>query len=250
MIKVVDISKTFTSKKKKKIEAVKNVSFECYPGEIYGLLGPNGAGKTTTLRIISTLIKPDKGSVYVNGIDNQSQPDKVRSMIGFLTGEMKVSGNLSGREFLKFFGKLNHMDEEKIDQRIEMLVDMLEMKDFIDRPPTKLSTGMKQKLSIAISLIHDPQVIIFDEPTNGLDVFSAKVVTDFLKEMKKQGKTIIISTHIMSVVEKLCDRLGIIFKGQLAENSTIQDIVHKHTLNDLEDVFFKYAKEFGVVENV
>jgi len=249
LVQVNNISKSFVNRKKKRIEAVKNVSFECRSGEIYGLLGPNGAGKTTTLRIIATLLKPDSGAVIVNGLDNQKEPDKVRAMIGFLTSDMKVSGNLTGREFLRFFGQLNHLSEEKIEERTRMLVEMLDMADFIDRSPNKLSSGMKQKLSIAISLIHDPDVIIFDEPTNGLDIFASKVVTDFLKEMKRQQKTIIISTHIMSVAEKLCDQLGLIFNGQLVENDTIENILKKHEAAEIENVFFAYANSMGVIQN-
>ncbi len=250
MLRVINISKSFKTKRRGIIEAVKNVSFECHEGEIFGLLGPNGAGKTTTLRIISTLMKQDSGEVFVKGISTLKEPERVRGIIGFLTSDMKVAGNLTGRELLTFFGRLNKMPDEKIKDRINILSEMLALEDFIDRPPNKLSSGMKQKLSIAISLIHDPQVIIFDEPTNDLDMFAAKVVTDFLKEMKSKGKTIIISTHIMSVAEKLCDRIGLIFSGSLVENGTLSEILKKNESNDLEEVFFKYANDLGVMRNV
>ncbi len=250
MVLVENVSKSFKSRKKGKIEAVKNVSFTAESGKIYGLLGPNGAGKTTTMRMISTLLKPDSGKITVGGIDVQKDPQKVRSVISFLTGEMRISGNLTGYELMKFFGELNKLPKEKINDRINYLVEKLDMKDFIDRPAVKLSTGMKQKVSISISLMNDPEVIIFDEPTNGLDIFSARVVTDFLKDMREQRKTIIISTHIMSLVEKICDNIGIIFKGELVENAPLDEILRKHSTKELEDVFFKYAEYYGESEQM
>ncbi|MDN5342196.1 ABC transporter ATP-binding protein [Oceanotoga sp. DSM 15011] len=250
MVEVNGIYKSFKSKKSKKIEVLKDISFEAKPGEIYGLLGPNGAGKTTSLRCIATLLKPDKGSISVNGYDTLKKSNKVRSIIGLLTSDMKLSGNLSPRELMQFFGELNHLDDSYIKTQIEKLSEYLGMNDFLDKPVQKLSTGMKQKASIAVSILHDPDVIIFDEPTNGLDILASKIVVDFLFDFKKKGKTIILSTHIMSEAEKLCDKIGIIMNGSLVENGTFDDILSKYDEERLEEVFYKLAVERGLLKNV
>ena len=249
MIQIENLCKTYINKKKgitTKKEAVKNLSFECKPGKIFGLLGPNGAGKTTTLRCISTLIKPTSGLIKVNGYDILKDEKNVRSIIGFLTSDMKLDGYFTPKYMLDYFGRLNKMSSENIKHRKEELFSELEMKDFIDIKIDKLSSGMKQKTSLAISLIHNPDIIVFDEPTSGLDVITAKNVTDFLRKSADEGKTVIISTHIMSVAEKLCDEIGILIEGELKELGALSEILSKNKSDNLEDVFFKHLG----VENV
>jgi sodium transport system ATP-binding protein len=249
MIEVQGLYKSFKNKRKK-VDVLKDISFKAEPGKIFGLLGPNGAGKTTTLRTIATLLKPDKGNITVDGLNVQKKPRKVRDKIGFLTSDMKLSGNLSPRELLKFFGELNHLSANKIKERTEELAEYLDMKSYLDKPIVKLSTGMKQKASLAVSLIHDPEIIIFDEPTNGLDILASKVVVDFIYDSKKSGKTVVLSTHIMSEAEKLCDDIGIILEGELEEQGNMKEIMDKHNTDKLEDVFFNIASKKGVIESV
>ncbi len=250
MIVVKGLSKSFKARKKRVIKAVDGVSFEAKPGEIFGLLGPNGAGKTTTLRMIATLLKPDVGTITVHGFKTVSESKEVRKRIGFLTSDMKLSGNLSPKELIFFFGRLNHVPKATVEERMGKLEKYLKMEDFVDKPVNKLSTGMKQKTAIAVSLIHDPQVIIFDEPTTGLDIIAGRVVVNFLRDFRKQGKTIVISTHVMSEAEKLCDRVGIIFEGRIVEKDGVGELKKRFNAQNLEDAFFEIAKREGVIENV
>ncbi|MBS3742137.1 MAG: ATP-binding cassette domain-containing protein [Candidatus Cloacimonetes bacterium] len=254
MIKVEDLYKVYESKKKnvkEKIEAVNNISFQCKPGEIFGLLGPNGAGKTTTLRCISTLIKPTWGNIYLDEYNVLEDEKIIRSKIGFLTTDMKLDGFFTPDYMLSYFGRLNKMQKSEIEQRKEKLFNDLQMEDFIDKKIDKLSSGMTQKTAIAISLIHDPEVIIFDEPTNGLDVITAKNVTDFLEKYAEQGKTVIISTHIMSIAEKLCDRIGILIEGELKKMGSLEEIISGSNADNLEDVFYKFLiPDYGSQEGV
>ena len=249
MIEIHDLKKVFENKKKGSVsykEALKGISFACKPGEIFGLLGPNGAGKTTTLRCISTLIKPTGGTISVDGYDVIKDERKVRSIIGFLTSDMKLDGFFTPDYLMDYFGRLNKMNPEDIAERKEVLIKELHMEEFRHKKIDKLSTGMKQKTSIAISLIHNPDIIIFDEPTNGLDVVTAKNVTDFLKKYAREGKTVLISTHIMGVAEQICDKIGIIIVGLIKESGTLEEIVKGNNTDNLEDVFFKYLE----VQNV
>ena len=234
-------------KKEKIIEkskvAVDGISFQAEKGEIFGLLGPNGAGKTTTLRCIATLYKPTKGVITINGIDVQKNAEKVRNQIGFLTNELKLDSHFTAKYTMSYFGQLYGMNQQSITTRTQEIFDRFGITKFQNQKIEELSTGMKQKLSIAVSLVHNPPVIIFDEPTNGLDVITAKGVTDYLLEMKNQGKTVIISTHIMDVAEKLCDKIGIILNGKLATFGSINEIVKETNSTNLEDAFFNlYAK--------
>lgn len=249
LLSVNGLRKTFTlSKKQQKLEktnikqkiAVARISFKVYEGEIYGLLGPNGAGKTTTLRMLSTLIKPDEGDALVNGYSIVKNPDQVRNQIGFLTSELKLEDFFTPNYLFDFFAGLHNMSEEETKKRKEELFSKFGIDKFKEVKVADLSTGMKQKVSIAISLVHNPNIIIFDEPTNGLDVLTAKVVTDYLEELKNEGKTIIISTHIFSLVEKLCDRVGIIINGKLVADDYVTNLT---TNNSLEDVFFNIYKD-------
>lgn len=246
-----NIKKTFKlSKKQQKIEktnathkvAVNGLSFSCNKGEIYGLLGPNGAGKTTTLRIISTLIKADEGEVLVDGYNILKDSDIVRSKIGFLTSELKLEDFFTPEYLFDFFSKLHNVDDKTINERKERLFKKFGIDQFREVKVKDLSTGMKQKVSLVIAIAHDPEIIIFDEPTNGLDVITAKTVTDFLLELKKDGKTILLSTHIFSLVEKLCDRVGIIMDGKMIKEDTLLNLTKDKCL---EDVFFDIYDEVG-----
>ncbi len=223
--------------------AVNDLSFTAFKGEIYGLLGPNGAGKTTTLRIISSLIKADSGDALVDGVSVVSSPEQVRGKIGFLTSELKLEDFFTPNYLYDFFSELHQVPKEVAAKRKEQLFHKFGVESFKEVKIADLSTGMKQKISLIISIVHDPDIIIFDEPTNGLDVITAKVVTDFLMDLKKEGKTVILSTHIFSLVEKLCDRVGIIIHGKMVASDTLDAIVNHRSL---EEVFFEiYEKEVG-----
>ena len=246
---VKNLVKTFElSKKQQKIErtkvkikvAVDDLSFTANEGEIYGLLGPNGAGKTTTLRIISTLIKPNSGDVLVLGKSVLKEPDKVRVEIGFLTSELKLEDFFTPNYLYDYFSALHGVEKTVGEKRKKRLFEKFGIDKFAEVKIADLSTGMKQKISLVISIVHDPKVIIFDEPTNGLDVLTAKTVTDFLLELKNQGKTIIISTHIFSLVEKICDRVGIIINGKMIVSDTLSAVTNGRPI---EDVFFDIYKD-------
>lgn len=249
---VKDLKKTFRlSAKQQKLErtkekikvAVKDLSFQAYEGEIFGLLGPNGAGKTTTLRMIATLLVPEAGDVLVDGSSVCREPDQVRSKIGFLTSELKLEEFFTPNYLFDFFGKLHGVKKERLAARKEQLFTRFGITRFAEVKVADMSTGMKQKVSLVISIVHDPDIIIFDEPTNGLDVLTAKVVTDFLLELKEQGKTVIVSTHIFSLVEKICDRVGIIIDGTMALCDELSNVTREKCL---EDVFFDiYAERVG-----
>ncbi|WP_438480936.1 ABC transporter ATP-binding protein [Oleiharenicola lentus] len=239
MIAAHNLTKTFKDKKRGTIVAVENVSFACQPGQIYGLLGANGAGKTTTLRMLATLLKPTSGTCTVAGFDTATAPEDVRANVGFLAASTALYGRLNAREMIAYFGRLNGMTDDAIRARIKVLADELGMHDFLDRRCDKFSTGMKQKTSIARTLIHDPAVMIFDEPTLGLDVMTARAIVKFVKECRNRGKTVIYSTHIMSEVEKLCDVVGIIHGGKLVAEGTLPELRTRFGEQDLEEVFVK-----------
>lgn len=249
VIKVQNLKKTFIlSKKQQKIQAtnepkivaVNDLSFEVEKGEIFGLLGPNGAGKTTTLRMLSTLIKPDSGDVIVDGSSVTKEPDKVREKIGFLTSELKLEDFFTPNYLFDFFSDLYHVPADVRKARKEEIFARFGIDKFAEVKVGNLSTGMKQKVSLAISIVHDPDIIIFDEPTNGLDILTAKVVTDFLEDLKERGKTIILSTHIFSLVEKLCTRVAIVIDGKLTVCDSLENLIKEKSL---EDKFFEIYEE-------
>lgn len=253
MIVVNDLTKVYKLSKKQMLEqrtkknmkkALDQLSLEAKPGEIYGLLGPNGAGKTTALRTIATLLKPTAGSISVNGFDTVRESEKVRKSICFLTNEIKLDPQFSPKYMFSFFGRLHGEREEIIRERREKLFDYFGIKEFQDKKIDELSTGMKQKASIAVSLAHDPEVVIFDEPTNGLDIVTARSVTDYLRTLRDEGKTVIISTHIMSEAEKLCDRIGIIINGVKVIEGTLDEILAETGTEELEDAFFDLYKTY------
>lgn len=249
VVNVKDLKKEFKiSKRQRKIQqcrtniALNGLSFEVNKGEIYALLGTNGAGKTTTLRILSTLLKPDDGKCYIDGVNVSEEPDKIRSKIGFLTSELKLDGFFTPNYLYDFFSDLYGVKSELRIVRKKELFNTLGIDKFAEVKVSNLSTGMKQRVAIAISLVHDPDIIIYDEPTNGLDIVSSKMVIDYLKELKTNGKTIIISTHIFEVVDKVADRVGIVINGKLEYEDSISRIKKEKSL---EDVFFEvyYSKE-------
>lgn len=242
MIRVNNLKKVFYDKKRGKIEAVNGVDFHCHRGQIFGLLGPNGAGKTTTLRILATMMKPTEGEVLVNGYHVVKEAHKVRQSTGFLSGETGLYDRFTPRETILFFGRINGLSEKLISTRMGDIFKILDMGSFKDVRVDKLSTGMKQKLSIARAIIHDPPVLIFDEPTVGLDVITARVVVNYIKEFRKQGKCIIFSTHQMQEAEKLCDEIAIIHKGKILSEGTLADLQAKFQEVDLEDIFFKLVE--------
>ncbi len=249
ILEIINVKKKFKiSAKQRKIDkttdkvkvAVNGVSFNAYEGEIYGLLGSNGAGKTTLLRMISTLISPDEGDIKVFGKSVKDDPSSVRKNIAFLTSELKLEDFLTPNYLFDFYSDLHGVLEDEREKRKQKLFSKFGIDKFAEVKVGELSTGMKQKASLAISLVHDPKLIIFDEPTNGLDVLTAKVVTDFLVDLKQQGKTIIISTHIFSLIEKICDRVGIIVDGKKVKDDLLVNICKE---KNLEEVFFDIYKE-------
>lgn len=249
ILKVNSLGKTFTlSKKQQKLEktnekkrvAVNHLSFTAYRGEVFGLLGPNGAGKTTTLRMLATLIKPDEGDAVIDGSSIVKNPEEVRRKIGFLTSELKLEAFFTPNYLYDFFSDLYGVEPTVRAERKKKMFDRFGISEFAEVKVGNLSTGMKQKVSLVISLVHDPEIIIFDEPTNGLDVITAKVVTDFLIEMKQEGKSIIVSTHIFSLIEKICDRVGIIINGRMIVCDDLSSITREKSL---EDRFFEIYEE-------
>ena len=239
MIEARSLSKRFQDKKRGEVRAVDNVSFACKPGQIYGLLGANGAGKTTTLRMLATILEPTDGTAIVCGHDVVEQPEKVRACVGFLSTATALYPRLTAQEMVEYFGRLNGMDEATLNNRINEIFNRLDMNGFRDRRCDKLSTGMKQKTSIARTLVHDPPVMIFDEPTLGLDIMTARTITAFIRECRDKGKTVIFSTHIMSEVEKLCDVIGIIQSGKLLTEGTLEQLRDQQHETDLEEIFVK-----------
>ncbi|PYT54514.1 MAG: ABC transporter ATP-binding protein [Acidobacteria bacterium] len=244
MIEARGLSKRFRDKKRGEIRAVDSVSFTCQPGRIYGLLGANGAGKTTTLRMLATILEPTEGTALVCGHDIVEQPEKVRSCVGFLSTATALYPRLTAQEMVEYFGRLNGLDEAILKKRVDDIFHRLDMNGFRDRRCDKLSTGMKQKTSIARTLVHDPPVMIFDEPTLGLDVMTARTITAFIRECRDNDKTVIFSTHVMSEVEKLCDAIGIIHDGKLLTEGTLAELRAKYGEQDLEEVFVKVVSPY------
>lgn len=251
MIEIKNLTKIYKLNKKKMMElktkettkcAANDISLTAKPGEIYGLLGPNGAGKTTTLRCVATLLAPTKGSVSVCGYDTVKDSAKVRENICLLTNDIKLDPHFSPKYLFNFFGKLHGIDEKTLEARRKELFEYFGINEFENKRIEELSTGMKQKASIAVSLVHNPKVVIFDEPTSGLDVITAKNVTDLLAKLRDEGKTVIVSTHIMSEAEKLCNRIGVIIDGRKVIEGSISQILEETGAKDLEDAFFELYK--------
>lgn len=246
MIQLTDVYKTFTVKDKrtrakKQVEAVKGLSLTVKPGEIYGLLGPNGAGKSTTLRMIAGLMQPNQGRIQVCGLDTVEQPEKARAKVGYLSTDLNVYGRFTPRELLRIFGEFQGLDAKVAERRGIYLMEKLQLDDFADVKMEGFSSGQKQKVSIARALLHDPKVVIFDEPTTGLDVLTAKTVLDLLRVMRAEGRTVIVSTHVMPMVEEICDRVGIIFDGLLYGDASPKQTLDDWGVKTLDEVFFELA---------
>ena len=205
--------------------SVKDVSLRCEKGQVLGLLGPNGAGKTTTLRLLSTALTPDSGSITIDDVDVVKSPIEARKKIGFLSGSTGLYGRLTGRENIEYFGRLNGMSENAISARINEIADQLDMHTFLDRRSETFSTGMKQKTSIARAVVHSPDVVILDEPTTGLDIMAAKTVIDFIKDLKEKKIPVIFSTHHLDEVTELCDHITVIDKGLTSFDGLLSEFV-------------------------
>ena len=238
MIHVEHLSKYFSDFRRGNIVALEDVSFDVRPGEIFGLLGPNGAGKTTCLRILSTVLTPSDGIATVAGYDVRTQAANVRAHIGFMSGNTGIYDRMTAWELVEYFGRLYGMEEPFLSKRLDEIFTTLQMQEFRDVLGSKMSTGMKQKVSIARTLIHNPPVLIFDEPTSGLDVLVARAVLDAIASLRNQGKCVIYSTHIMREVEKICDRVAIIHKGRILDAGTPAGLVERSGLCDFEELFF------------
>jgi len=218
--------------------AVDDVGFTCRPGRIFGLLGPNGAGKTTTLRLLSTTLVPTAGRAEIDGIDVVARPALARARLGFCTGTTGIYERLTPREMVAYFGRLYGMGEEELGARIGELIDLLDMREFADSPNGRLSAGQRQKVSLARTIVHDPPVLVFDEPTVSLDVLVARTVTDFIAACRERGRTVILSTHIMAEVEKLCDDVAILHRGRILEQGTVEEVKQRAGADSIEQIFF------------
>jgi len=238
MIELRNLTKQFPVAKGEPHTAVADVSFTVQPGEVFGLLGPNGAGKTTTLRMLCTVLKPTSGSASVAGFDVVAQATEVRRRIGFLSANTGVYDRMSAWEMVSYYGRLYGLRGEALTGRMEAVFASLQMNDFRHEAGGRLSTGMKQKVSIARALIHDPPVLIFDEPTAGLDILVQRSVLQQVMKLKGEGKTILFSTHIMGEVQKLCDRVGIVHRGRLIACGTIAELKEQYRQDDFEELFF------------
>jgi sodium transport system ATP-binding protein len=238
MVEVDSLTKSFHDSARGDVLALDAVSFTAGRGEIFGLLGPNGAGKTTALRILSTVLRPTSGTVRVAGFDVATQPEQVRRHVGFLSSSTGIYDRMSAWELVEFFGRLHGLDGEPLRARMEEVFALLQMNDFRDTFGAKLSTGMKQKVSIARAIVHDPPVLIFDEPTAGLDVLVARKVLQSVQQFRGLGKCILFSTHIMREVEKLCDRVAILHRGRVLTCGTLDELRDRHGQSDLEELFF------------
>ncbi|MEJ5342959.1 MAG: ATP-binding cassette domain-containing protein [Thermogutta sp.] len=236
---VENLAKHYEDLRRGRIVALEGLSFVARPGEVFGLLGPNGAGKTTTLRILATLLRPTSGRAVVNGYDCLTQPDEVRRSIGFMSVNTAVYDRMTAWEMVEYFGLLYGLPRDVLRARMEELFNRLRMWEIRDVLGAKMSTGMKQKVSVARALIHDPPVLIFDEPTAGLDVLVARALLKTIAELRDQGKCVIFSTHIMREAEKLCDRIAILYRGKILAAGTLPELREKYREHDLEELFFR-----------
>jgi sodium transport system ATP-binding protein len=238
MIEARHLSKAYADLHRGQFVALDDLSFTARPGQVYGLLGPNGAGKTTALRILSTVLQPTRGTALINGFDVVTQPAQVRQTIGFMSANTAVYDRMTAWEMVEYFGRLYGMEEQRLRDRMEQLFERLQMHQIRDLLGAKMSTGMKQKVSIARAIVHDPPVLIFDEATNGLDVLVARSLLRTVAELRDQGKCIMFSTHIMREAERLCDRIAIVHHGRLLAEGSIDELRDRYGQPDLEEIFF------------
>ncbi len=243
MIHVRQLTKHYSDLRRGQLVALAGLSFDAHAGEIYGLLGPNGAGKTTALRILSTVLRPTSGTATVSGFDVVTQPSQVRRQIGFMSCNTAVYDRMTAWEMVEYFGRLHGLQPEPLAERMDLLFERLKMNDIRDVLGAKMSTGMKQKVSIARAIVHDPPVLIFDEATSGLDVLVARALLQAVAELRDQGKCIVFSTHIMREAEKLCDRIAIMHRGQILAEGTLGEMRELHRQHDLEELFFQLISQ-------
>ncbi len=236
MIEANHLRKTFN---KGKVVAVDDVSFHAMDGQITGLLGPNGAGKTTTMRMLYTLLDPDSGSMRVDGIDPQTEPLKIKRALGVVPDSRGLYDRLTARENIRYYGRLQGLDKATINQRIDRFVEVLDMSEFIERRTDGFSQGQRVKVAIARALIHEPRTVLLDEPSNGLDVMTTRALRGFLQELKREGRCVVLSTHIMQEVAALCDRIVIIANGRVAAQGTARELLNQSGEANLEDAFVK-----------
>ena len=236
-VRVQALQKSFWDESRGEVRAVDGIDFECHQGEVFGLLGANGAGKTTTLRMLATILKPTGGSTSLNGYDVIAAPEDVRRSLGFYSASTALYPRLTGRETLEFFARINGYPANHVNRRVEALIERFGIAEYADARVEKLSSGMKQKISIARTIVHDPPVLIFDEPTVGLDVMAALEMQRVIHELRDEGKCIIFSTHIMSEAEKLCDRIAIIHQGRILALGTLEEHRQATGQHYLEDIF-------------
>jgi sodium transport system ATP-binding protein len=239
---VQHLCKDFFDEGRGQVRAVDGISFECREGEVFGLLGANGAGKTTTLRMLSTILIPTSGTASILNRDVVKDPEGVRKNLGFYSASTALYPRLTARETIEFFARINQYPPDRVAARVEYLVERFGISKYANARVEKLSSGMKQKVSIARTVAHDPLILIFDEPTVGLDVLNALEVQETIKELRAEGKTIIFSTHIMSEAERLCDRIAIIHGGRILACDTLSGLREATGQHYLEDIFVQYAK--------
>jgi sodium transport system ATP-binding protein len=239
MIHVRELTKHYADLRRGKLVALGGISFRAAPGQIYGLLGPNGAGKTTALRILSTVLEPTSGTAKVNGYDVVTQSSEVRHQIGFVSANTAMYDRMTAWETVEYFGRLHGIPREPLDERMENIFRRLKMDEIRDLLGAKMSTGMKQKVSIARAIVHDPPVLIFDEATVGLDVLVARALLSTVSELREHGKCVLFSTHIMREAEKLCDRIAILHRGHILAEGTLEELRDQHHERDLEELFFQ-----------
>ena len=239
MISVNHVSKRYN----KRDMVVDDVSFTVEKGRIFGLLGPNGAGKTTLMQMIATLLEPTSGIVSICGLDTKASAQEIRKRIGFLTTEIKLDPLSTPNQLFDFFSELYDIPKEKIASHKQESFARFGIEPFANKRIAELSTGMKQKISIVISLIHDPQVIIFDEPTNGLDILTSRQVMDYLLELREKGCCVLLSTHIFSVAEQLCDEIAILVDGKIVDQGSAKELAEKTGSRTFEEAFFKLYSE-------
>lgn len=239
MIRVCDLTKRFG-----KFAAVDQLTFFIPEGQVFGLLGENGAGKTTTLRMLATMLRPTEGRIVIHGVNALDFPEEARSHIGILFGgETGLYDRLTARENILYFARLNGMKAREANDRVERLAEQLEMRDYLDRRAGNFSKGMKQKVALARSIVHDPAIMLFDEPTAGLDVTAIRLVHAFIRELKAEGKTIVFSSHTMTEVKALCDAIGIIDRGRLIEFGSLHELEERAPNESLEEFFLRRISE-------
>jgi sodium transport system ATP-binding protein len=244
MVEVENLKKVYADLAKGEFVALAGINFRAQPGEIFGLLGPNGAGKTTALRILSTVLRPSAGLVRVNGFDVMTHPAEVRRSIGFVSNNTAIYDRMTAWEMVEYFGRLYDIPEDRLKERMEMIFQQLTMGEIRDCPGAKMSTGMKQKVSIARAMVHDPPVLIFDEASVGLDVMVARSLLKIIAALRDEGKCVIFSTHIMREVERICDRVAILYRGCILDEGTLPELSERHKQADFEELFFEMLSNY------